>query len=108
MDASRLNFEVREMQRIFSETRLFKDNDGTLYWELKFHEYTINVFYTPGYPFVPAKIYISPALMTHHHHSNLALCWQKPGEWNPSWTAITVLGKAIQFISEYKSGRIHD
>jgi hypothetical protein len=105
MDRNRLNFEIREMHTVFPRARLFRDNDGSLYWELIHTVYTIHVFYTPGYPFVPANIYISPALNTHHHAEDLSVCWQKGGEWNPSWTATTVLGKAIQFIAVFKRKR---
>ena len=105
MDRNRLNFEIREMQRVFPKARLFCDEEGLRFWELNHKGYTIQVFYTPGYPFVPANIFISPALNTHHHAEDLSVCWQKGGEWNPSWTATTVLGKAIQFIMEFKRKR---
>ncbi len=108
MEESRLNYEKWEVHKVFPGARLFQEKDGTLYWELKFQIYTINVFYTSGYPFVPARIFISPALRTHHHQEDLSVCWQKGGEWNPSWTATTVMGKAIQFISEFKSRRRRD
>ena len=107
MDKKRLSYEILEMQKVFPHARLFQDHDGTLYWELKFKIYTINVFYVSGYPFVPANIYISPALRTHHHHEDLSVCWQE-NEWNPSWTATTVMGKAIHFISVFKSKRRRD
>jgi hypothetical protein len=106
MDERRLNYEIVEMKRIFPGARLFTDVDGLLYWEINYKGYEINVAYISGYPFSPAKIYISPALRTHHHQEDLSLCWQRGGEWNPSWTATTVIGKAIQFISDYKAGRI--
>jgi len=110
MEESRLNYEKWEMKRIFPNAMLWRDKNGhgTMYWELKFQVYTINVFYTSGYPFVPARIFISPALRTHHHQEDLSVCWQRGGEWNPSWTATTVMGKAIQFISEFKSRRTRD
>lgn len=104
MDTNRRNYEIREMNRVFPKARLFKDHDGTLYWELKFQIYTVNVFYISEYPFVPAKIYVSPALRTHHHQEDLSVCWQRD-EWNPSWTATTVMGKAIHFITVFKSRR---
>jgi hypothetical protein len=110
MEESRLNYEKWEMKRVFPNAMLWRDKDGhgTLYWELIYRVYTINVFYTSGYPFVPARIFISPALRTHHHQEDLSVCWQRGGEWNPSWTATTVMGKAIQFISEFKSRRTRD
>ena len=104
MDEKRLSYEIWEMRRVFPGARLFRDRDGALYWELIYGKHTVNVFYTPNYPFAPARIYISPALRTHHHSGDLSVCWQKGGEWNPSWTATTVLGKAIQFISDFKGG----
>jgi ubiquitin-protein ligase len=108
MDEKRLNYEIWEMQKVFPNARLFKDDDGVLYWELIHRGYTINIFYISEYPFTPARIYISPALRTHHHSEDLSVCWQKGGEWNPSWTATTVMGKAIQFISEFKGRRRQD
>jgi len=110
MEKRRLDFEIVEMRRIFPEAKLFKDKDkdNSVYWEISYKGHRINVFYNPGYPFSPAQIYISPALRTHHHHEDLSLCWQRGGEWNPSWTAVTVVGKAIQFISDYKAGRIRE
>ena len=108
MDETRLSYEISEMQKVFPGARLFRDDDRMLYWELKYRSYTINVFYPVQYPFVPAEIYIRPALRTHHHSGDLALCWQRGGEWNPSWTAATVIGKAIQFISDYKAGLVED
>ncbi len=116
LDRDRLGDEIREVQRILGpDFQLYMDDEkGLSSWESFFwmgHHpggpHVIRASYSPLHPLEQMRISTIPDdLDTHHRLGDGSLCYLKPQEWSPDWTAATALGQAIRFLTDYYEGRV--
>ncbi len=113
MDISRFQLECMEMTAnsmfrrfsLFEDTNYSKTNPARYFWKGRLSDREICVKYTCNHPHEPMQVFITPKLDTHHDWGDGSLCFLKPHEWSPNFTAATVIGIVFRFLDEFSKGR---
>lgn len=114
-DKKRLQIEVLLMKENGINFELCEDEDGNLLWRGPmivrghFHR-DVRLVYDKDHPYKPMRVYIfEPKLppVNPHIHSDGSICYCKPEEWSPEWTALKVYLVTIRFLDEFYSGKMN-
>lgn len=110
----RLKVEILLMERNGVNFKLYQDDLGRLLWRgqlcvLGYYHGDVRLVYPESFPYKPIKVYIfDPKLpkISHHIHEDGSICYIKPDEWSPEWTAYAVYLTTIRFLHDFYSGKI--
>jgi ubiquitin-protein ligase len=101
---TRLDFEKEEMRLLCPQFSLFSER-GKTGWKGDLKGYQFRIFYPANYPTVGPEVHEMPSISTSHRLHGL-LCLWRPEQWNPNWTAATVVGIILRFLDDYSKGKV--
>jgi len=112
----RLRIEIELMERNGVNYRLYQDEDDNLLWRgplsvLGHYHEDVRLVYPENFPYDSIKVYVlspKPPQITHHVLSNGEICYMRPEEWSPEWTAYAVYLKTIEFLYALYTGEMYD
>jgi hypothetical protein len=114
MDERRLKLEVFEMRHTrglehFQLGEIASEAEHT--WSRYFWlgtvptGHTLRLTYSPDYPQSGLKVECHPSVKSIHHLGK-RLCLMKQNEWNPDYTAATVITITMRFLRLYTEGKV--
>jgi len=110
----RLMLEIELMESKGVNFQLCQNDYGDLLWRgslcvLGNYHNDVRLVYLEDFPYEPMDVYVlEPSLPTSYHHvfSDGRICYIKPEEWNPSWTAYDVYLTTIRFLHDFYLGEM--
>jgi len=115
-DKDRLRAEIMLMEDAGVNFDLYEDEEGNLLWRgsvsiMGHYHGDVRLVYDKNHPYEPITVYVlEPKLppVNPHIHPDGSICYIKPEEWSPEWTALAVYLTTIRFLRDFYSGKMEN
>jgi ubiquitin-protein ligase len=112
----RLILEIELMESKGVNFQLCRNDRGDLLWRgplcvSSFYHDDVRLVYPEHFPYKPMDVYVlkpSLPLSNLHVYHDGRICYLRPEEWSPNWTAYEVYLTTIRFLHDFYSGEMDD
>lgn len=112
----RLMLEIELMESRGVDFQLCQNDYGDLLWRgplfvLGYYHDDVRLVYLEDFPYEPMDVYVlEPSLPSSNLHvfDDGRICYLRPEEWSPRWTAYDVYLTTIRFLNDFHLGEIDD
>jgi len=113
-DKMRLKVEIELMKKGGVNFDLCQDENENLLWRgaltvLGHYHGDVRLVYPENFPYQQMVVYVlKPRLppVSEHIFGDGTICYMKPSEWSPEWTAYAVYLTTIRFLNAFYSGKL--